>query len=226
MKKNIIISAIVLVLASFSMTSFAQTDTAQVAKDSAKVDLNKVPVYHAEKIVKLDEAGNQLKNDDGTLQYRVFLVDQFGNIRSAEAVKKQQAKVRKLVATVVGKVGLGALAGVGLQLASNAIEKKKQKAEDLLVAGAAGAIAGLAWGSDDVAKAKELKKSLKAQEKLVKEYQKSFTDEGEPRSADVDMNHVAGIEIVNNNVSKSAEEVKNLLDSGDFKEPDDSAWEI
>ena len=105
MKRSIILSVIVLVLASFSMTSFAQTDTAQVANDSAKVDLNKVPVYHAEKIVKLDEAGNQMKNDDGTLQYRVFLVDQFGNIRSAEAVKKQQAKVRKLVATVVGKVG-------------------------------------------------------------------------------------------------------------------------
>ncbi|MGM9778537.1 MAG: hypothetical protein ACI3ZD_09420, partial [Prevotella sp.] len=165
-------------------------------------------------------------NDDGTLQYRVFLVDQFGNIRSAEAVKKQQAKVRKLVATVVGKVGLGALAGVGLQLASNAIEKKKQKAEDLVVAGVAGAATGLAWGSSDIAKAKELKKSLKAQEKLVKEYQKSFTDEGEPRSADVDMNHVAGIEIVDNNVSKSAEEVKSILDSGNFSEPDDSAWEI
>ena len=226
MKRSIILSVIVLVLASFSMTSFAQTDTAQVANDSAKVDLNKVPVYHAEKIVKLDEAGNQMKNDDGTLQYRVFLVDQFGNIRSAEAVKKQQAKVRKLVATVVGKVGLGALAGVGLKLASNAIEKKKQKAEDLVVAGVAGAATGLAWGSSDIAKAKELKKSLKAQEKLVKEYQKSFTDEGEPRSAEVNMDNVAGIEIVDNNVSKSAEEVKSILDSGDFSEPDDSAWEI
>lgn len=226
MKRSIIFSVIVLVLASFSMTSFAQTDTAQVANDSAKVDLNKVPVYHAEKIVKLDEAGNQMKNDDGTLQYRVFLVDQFGNIRSAEAVKKQQAKVRKLVATVVGKVGLGALAGVGLKLASNAIEKKKQKAEDLVVAGVAGAATGLVWGASDIAKAKELKKSLKAQEKLVKEYQKSFTDEGEPRSAEVNMDNVAGIEIVDNNVSKSAEEVKSILDSGDFSEPDDSAWEI
>ena len=226
MKRSIILSVIVLVLASFSMTSFAQTDTAQVANDSAKVDLNKVPVYHAEKIVKLDEAGNQMKNDDGTLQYRVFLVDQFGNIRSAEAVKKQQAKVRKLVATVVGKVGLGALAGVGLKLASNAIEKKKQKAEDLVVAGVTGAATGLAWGASDIAKAKELKKSLKAQEKLVKEYQKSFTDEGEPRSAEVNMDNVAGIEIVDNNVSKSAEEVKSILDSGDFSEPDDSAWEI
>src|SRR5574344_2303855 len=226
MKRSIIFSVIVLVLASFSMTSFAQTDTAQVANDSAKVDLNKVPVYHAEKIVKLDEAGNQMKNDDGTLQYRVFLVDQFGNIRSAEAVKKQQAKVRKLVATVVGKVGLGALAGVGLKLASNAIEKKKQKAEDLVVAGVAGAATGLAWGASDIAKAKELKKSLKAQEKLGKEYQKSFTDDGEPRSAEVNMDNVAGIEIVDNNVSKSAEEVKSILDSGDFSEPDDSAWEI
>ena len=84
----------------------------------------------------------------------------------------------------------------------------------------------MAWGASDIAKAKELKKSLKAQEKLVKEYQKSFTDEGEPRSAEVNMDNVAGIEIVDNNVSKSAEEVKSILDSGDFSEPDDSAWEI
>lgn len=233
MKKTVFRMALVAISAFTSMTAsaeaastslFMQADSAKT--DSVKIDWTQVPVYHAEKVIKTDEAGNQMKNEDGTLQYRVFLVDQNGNIRSAAAVKQQQTKVRKLTAKVVGKVGLGVLGGIGTQALSNAISGKKQKVEDLAVAGAAGAVVGLAWSSEDIAKAKELRSSLKSQEKLLKEYEKSFTDEGEPRSAKVDMNKIAGIDIVDNNVSKSAEEVKNLLDSSDFKEPDDSAWDI
>lgn len=230
MKKSIFSMALVAMFAFFSMNASAMTlsadslqaDTAKT--DSAKVAWDKVPVYHAEKIVKTDEAGNQLKNEDGTLQYGVFLVDQFGNIRTAKVVKEQHKKMRNLTAKIIGKVGLGVLAGVGAQVASNAISGKKQKVEDIAVAGVAGAVAGLAWSSEDMSKAKELRQSLKAQEKLVKAYEKSFTDEGEPRSAKVDMNKIAGIDIVDNNVSKSAEEVKAILNNAE--EVDDSAWDI
>ena len=65
--------------------------------------------------------------------------------------------------------------------------------------------------------ATKLNKSLKKQRKLIAEYKKSFTDEGKPVSASVDMKKIAGMEILDNNLSKDSEEILAIINSAEFK---------
>ena len=181
---------------------------------------DKIPVYHAEKRVVTDAAGQPLKNDDGSPMVRVLLVDQNNNVRSAEAVNEQYKKIDKAITRILLKVGAGAAVGVAGGLLAS-----KGKASGGLIGGAVGAAAGLALSAKDIKAAKEQKKSLKAQEELIAKYQQNFTSEGTPVSASVNVDKIDGLTITEG-VSMTAEALKKEVSSESYNSSDDSAWTI
>ena len=193
-----------------------------LANDSVVKPLkwDKVPVYSAKKVTLTNEDGTPMLNEDGTPVTRVFLVDQFGNKRSFEAVQEQHKKINQAITRIILKVGGGAAVGALTGLAAG-------KGTGAAIGAAAGAAGGLALSAKDIKEAKAQKKSLKQQKKLLGAYQKTFTAEGTPIDASVDLSNVDGFDFTaGESVSESAETLKAELASADFNSADDSAWNL
>lgn len=235
MKTFILKSLLALIVLSFSATpasaqlgkllskSKAKTevaDTTAVDSAAATIDWDNIPVYHAQLVNLTDEAGNPLLNEDGTQQTRVMLVDQFGNYRSQAAVDAQRKKLKKYIGNILKKVGIGAATGAaGSLIAGGNIGQTA-------IAAGAGAVAGAALSAGDFKKARELHKSLKAQDKLMEAYAKNFTNEGEKVDAAANVESIDGLTIDKDAaVSKTAGEIKAIVDSEDFDKPAEGIWD-
>ena len=198
------------------------TDQAAAVADSAQtIKWDSIPKYSVVKYIETDPStGEQLKNEDGTVKYRMFLVDQFGNKRSAESVAAQQAKVREAVTAIVTKVAgggaLGALSGFA-----------KGGGKNVLNDAAIGTGLGLVASLDDIAQAKTWKTVLNQQEKLLEAYQKNYNEEGEPKDASVDPSKIKDLDFnEENTVSSSTDDIKKELESASFTTTDDSAFDF
>ena len=181
------------------------------ASDSVSIAWDKIPVFSAKRVNMTDENGNPVLLEDGTQDYRVLLVDQFGNKRSAQSVKAQIDIINQRVLAILAKVGLGA--GIGA-----------------LQNGLSGAAVGAGMGAlasiDDISMAKKQKKSLKQQKILLAEYQKNFTEEGKPINAKVDPTKLEGLDLKEDNaLSMTAADIKKELESEDFNSTDTRSWE-
>lgn len=224
MKKIIILAAMLLLCISI----FAQ-DEQNDTTTKKKFDWKMVPVFTTQVVLLTDDDGNPLLNEDGTQQRRVFLVDQFGNRRSKESVSAQHKAITKAIARISGKVGLGAVLGglAGYGLGKLQGKSDKESIKDAAVAAATGALAGYSFTEEDREIAKAQKSSLKEQEKMIKAYQKTFTDEGTPVDASVDLSNVNGIDFTKGEpVSLAANDVKKELESEAFNSTDTTAWEF
>jgi hypothetical protein len=209
--------------ATSTVSEVTGSDSSTESSDTASVKPLKwdnIPVYHAEKRVLTFEDGTPKTNPDGSPMVRVLLVDQFNNIRSAEAVKEQHKKLNKAITNILLKVGAGAAVGVAGGLLAS-----KGKAGGGIIGGVAGAAAGVALSAKDIKAAKAQKKSLKQQEELIAKYQENFTSEGTPVNASVDVSKIEGLEITDG-VSMSAESLKNTMASESFNSSDESAWTL
>ncbi len=198
-------------------SSTAATDS--TSSDSVKaLKWDDIPVYKIAKVVAKNSDGSIAKNEDGTPMESYQLVDQNGNIRSAAAVKAQQKKINKAIGNILLKVGGGAALGVAGGLLAG-----RGKAAGGIIGGVAGAAAGLALSSNDIKRAKALKKSMKEQEELLEKYEKTFTAEGQPIAADA--SSMAEIEsIVKDELPLAAEDYKQKLSSPEYASADN--WEV
>lgn len=192
-------------------TASSLTDSGTAASDSVSIAWDKIPVFSAKRVNMTDENGNPVLLEDGTQDYRVLLVGQFGNKRSAQSVKAQIDIINQRVLAILAKVGLGA--GIGA-----------------LQNGLSGAAVGAGMGAlasiDDISMAKKQKKSLKQQKILLAEYQKNFTEEGKPINAKVDPTKLEGLDLKEDNaLSMTAADIKKELESEDFNSTDTSSWE-
>ena len=193
-------------------TASSLTDSGTAAaSDTVSIAWDKIPVFSAKRVNMTDENGNPVLLEDGTQDYRVLLVDQFGNKRSAQSVKAQIDIINQRVLAILAKVGLGA--GIGA-----------------LQNGLSGAAVGAGMGAlasiDDISLAKKQKKSLKQQKILLAEYQKNFTEEGKPINAKVDPTKLEGLDLKEDNaLSMTAADIKKELESEDFNSTDTSSWE-
>lgn len=195
----------------------ALNNPAPATKDSTQtqksIKWDSIPVYTMAKVNEVDADGKPLLNEDGTQKFRVFLKDQFGNIRSAEAVKAQQKKLWTAIGNITAKVGIGALAGGALE----------GDVEGAAKGAAVGAVASL----QDIEMAIRQKKSLNQQKILLKEYQNKFNEEGFPKDAKVDLSKYKDFGLTEENtLTKSSEEIKTMCNSGEFNTTDDSAWDF
>ncbi len=224
--RNSLRKSVLFAMLLMSSVCVAQNDSNTQGK---KFDWKTVPVFTTQVVLLTDDDGNPLLNEDGTQQKRVFLVDQFGNRRSKESVKAQHKAITKAVGRIIGKVGLGALIGGGLGylVAKNEGASNKDALGYAAAGAAVGMVGGYAISEEDRAIAKEHKKSLKEQKKLIEQYSKTFTDEGLPVDAKVDLTNVKGIDFTKGEaVSLSASEVMKEIESDAFNNTDTSAWDL
>ena len=200
-------------------TDSTATDT---AVDSTSINWDAIPIYHPQVIIETDDNGQPLLNPDGTQQTRVLFVDQFGNYRSQEAVDAQRKKLKKYIGNIVLKIGGGAAAGALTGLLAGG---KKKGAATAIGAGV-GAVAGLALSLGDIKRAKAMHKSLKEQDKMMEEYRKSFTNEGVKVDAAANVESIEGLNIDKDAaVSKTASEIKAIVESESFNTPDTGIWD-
>lgn len=203
----------------------AKTGNADTTKAAKVIKWNDIPVYTAQKVLVTDEAGNPVLNEDGTQQYRVFLVDQFGNKRSKEAVKAQQAKLNKAIGNILLSTGVGA--GVGAAAGRTIGKELGSKTAGTILGALAGAVVGITSSKSDIEMAKKQRESLKQQKALLEAYAKTFSDEGKPVDAKVDLSQVEGLDLKEDNtLTMAAADIKKELESSDFSTTDDSAFDF
>ena len=203
----------------------AKTGNADTTKAAKDIKWNDIPVYTAQKVMVTDEAGNPVLNEDGTQQYRVFLVDQFGNKRSKEAVKAQQAKLNKAIGNILLSTGVGA--GVGAAAGRTIGKELGSKTAGTILGALAGAVVGITSSKSDIEMAKKQRESLKQQKALLEAYAKTFSDEGKPVDAKVDLSQVEGLDLKEDNtLTMAAADIKKELESSDFSTTDDSAFDF
>lgn len=113
---------------------------------------------------------------------------------------------------------------------SDAFVNKKNTTETITqgaVGEVAGGMVGYSASEEDRALAKKHKQSLKEQEKLLEQYSKTFTDEGKPVDAKMDLSNVKGIDFTKGEpVAMKESELKKIIESEAFNSTDTSAWDI
>ena len=192
-------------------TSTATDNTDDANDDVKSINWEAIPHYTLQKVYLVDDAGNNLLNEDGTQQYNVYLIDQNGIIRNKGAVERQNRTIllrcTKMLAKLTATTAAGAKGGgVGGALL--------------------GAGVGLLASAGDIKMIKKQKESLKEQEKLIEFYSQNFTDEGAPKDANIDIKKETGIDFnESNTVSQTTAQIKDMLASDDYNTPS-NAWDL
>lgn len=209
-------SAISYFSAASSSLSSTNTSSSTDETSGSKINWDKIPEYHIEIVKIVDENGTPVLNEDGTEQLRYFLVDQDGNKRSAKTVKEQNKKILASVGAVVAKVGIGAAIGA----------LSGGKGKDAAIGAGVGAATGVVASLGDIKKAREHKKSLNKQKKLIEAYSRNFTDEGLPIDAKANLSKIKDLNLdTNKTVSATTASINKELSSETFVDTDD-AWEL
>lgn len=136
--------------------------------------------YTVKRVVETDDSGKQLTNDDGTPRVRYFIINSKGCVCDAEAVKSTLEQRAQAYKKILAKIGAGAATGALSGLSSGG-------GKGAAVGAATGALAGLGLSAGDIKTIRKINKSLKAYRETVEKYQQTFTDEGTPRDASVDV---------------------------------------
>lgn len=186
-----------------------ETPSEDAAADSISTEklLNDVPSFTVHPVVEISsETGDTLKNEDGTIKMRYLVIDKDNKVCDADVAKRMVDSRLKSYATILAKVGGGALLGGATALLAG---KKK----DALKGAAIGAAAGLALSANNIKKIKSLNKNLKAYKKTIEVYQETFTEEGTPKDASINLADVDGENFTANEVlSKTSAEIKDEID--------------
>ena len=71
-----------------------------------------------------------------------------------------------------------------------------------------------------------MNKSLKAQDKMMETYRQNFTNEGLPTDAAANIDSIEGLTFDKESaVSKTADEIKSMVESDDFNTPEAGIWD-
>lgn len=165
--------------------------------------LTTVPLYQVKKVIETDEVGAVITNEDGTTKYKYLLIDKDGKVCDRKTAKKHLNSALKSGSLILLKIGGGAAGGALLG-------KKAGGGKGALIGAGVGAAAGLLASSGDIKKVKEQMKLMKACKKVLKEYENTFTEEGTPIDASIDLTNVNGINFAEcEEITKSAADVRN-----------------
>ena len=171
------------------------------------------PSFSVKKVFELDEKGDTLKNEDGTCKYKFLLIDKEGKVTDRQTARKHLYAARKAGAIILAKVGASAAAG-------GVVGKKVGGTKGALIGAGIGAVAGLAGSGKDIKKVKAEMAIYKDYKKLIDTYEKTFSEEGQPLQADVDLSDVDGInfndcETISKPSSLVAQEIKDSQKEGE-----------
>ena len=197
-------------------TDDANDDVKSINWDDANDDVKSInweaiPHYTLQKVYLVDDAGNNLLNEDGTQQYNVYLIDQYGKCRNEKAVRKQNRTILLRCTNMLAKLTATTAAG----------------AKGGGVGGALlGAGAGLLASAGDIKMMKKQIEALKEQKKLIEFYSQNFTDEGAPKDANIDIKKETGIDFnESNTVSQTTAQIKEMLASDSFSTTPPDDWD-
>lgn len=169
---------------------------------SPKEFLENAPSYSVKKVTETDSLGNAITNEDGTARYKYLLIDKNGKACAPNTAKKHLNSVLKSGAFILLKVGGGATAGALLG-------KKFGGSKGAWIGAGVGAAAGVLASMNDIKAVKEQVKLMKECKKVLSAYQNTFTEEGLPMDASVDLSNVDGINFSEcEEITKSAADVR------------------
>lgn len=187
-----------------SVTGSASADQQSTDSVSPKDFLANTPSYTVKKVVEIDASGQVITNEDGTTKYSFLLIDKDGKVCEKNTAKKHLNAALKSGALILVKVGGGATAGA---LIGKQIGGSKKSA---WIGAGAGAAVGLLGSAKDIKAVKNQVKLMKECKKVLKVYEKTFTEEGTPIDASVNLADVEGINFTEcEEITKSAADVKN-----------------
>lgn len=181
----------------------ASTDSSATENKIKKED---IPAYVARKVYITDENKQRIKNPDGTDKYVVELIRTSDSVRVSPQMAQEQSKqinqaILAIAAKAAASAGLGALTGGG---------------KGALV----GLAAGIGLSVPDILLIIKLKKDINKQKKALEEYRKSFDEEGNPTTAEIDSKTVKTLGISEENaVEKSTAQVQAELSSQEYSTP-------
>lgn len=183
---------------------------------SVKEFIESVPSYSVKKVIEVDDDGNVLKNEDGTEKFSYQLIDKNGNVCDVNAANKHLKAAWASAGIVLAKVGGGAAVG--------ALSSQDKKKGALIGAGV-----GALTSANDIKNVKEQVKLMKECKVVLDAYQKTFTDEGLPKDASIDLTNVDGIDFTKSEqITKSAADVKaekeNSKAEGESLKVEDVDW--
>lgn len=186
-----------------TVNSVTATDTTSTSNQlTTNQLLENPPHYTVKKVIETTEGGDTLRNDDGTVRYHYLVFDKDDKACDVDAAQKMVNSRLKAYGAILAKVGGGAAVG-----ALGGLMKKDKK--QALTGAAVGGLAGLAMSGPEIAKIKELNKSLKEYKKTLAVYKNTFTEEGLPIDASIDLSNVDGIDFTKSEeLTKDAAEVK------------------
>ena len=167
-------------------------------KSAEKVD--SIPQFTVKKLTMLNEQGDTMRYEDGSVQYHYIVYDKDGKACHPETAKKLTNAALKSGLIILLKVGGGAAAGGGT---GKAIGGKKGG----WIGSAIGAAAGLAFSAKDIKKVKENTSLLKQYKAELKNYKETFTEEGLPLNATADLSAYNDCE----ELTASAQEVREQI---------------
>lgn len=144
----------------------------------AKVFLNEAPVFEVKKLTMLDANGDTIRYEDGSIQYHYLVYDKDGNVCHPETAKKLTNSALKSGGIILAKLAAGAGGGWGLSKLSGL----KDWQGILIGLGVAG-ISSI----NDIKNIRNKTAELKAYKLALEKYQATFTEEGLPRNAEVDL---------------------------------------
>ena len=208
MKKLLLKNVIVLIITLFCTTSISAiglsvTDKQPTDSISSKDFLENAPSYTVKKVIETDSLGIAIANEDGTVRYKYLLIDKEGKVCEKNAVKKHLNSALKSGAFILAKVGGGAAAGA---LAGKKAGGSKKSA---WIGAGVGMAIGLLGSSQDIKEVKKQVKQMNECKALLKVYEQTFTEEGTPIDASVDLSNVEGINFAEcEEITKSAADVK------------------
>ncbi len=194
------------VLGSSDQKEATTQSTTEPAQGKDKINAKDIPTYRAQKTYILDANNQRVKNEDGTDKYIVELIRTSDGVRVSPEVAQQQSKeINKAILAIAAKAGVSA--GVGA-----------------LTGGGKGALVGLAVGLglsvNDVIQIVKLKKDINKQKKALEEYKKSFDEEGNPTTAQVDSKALKTLGISEENaVEKTTAQIQAELSKPEYSTP-------
>ncbi len=183
------------------------TSDDQQSEEELKKEVEKAikPVnFEVMKVNIVDENGNQVKNEDGTDKYVYKLKGNDGKLYDLTVAKKYVTDSWKAVGSILAKVGINAAKGA---IAGGVLSGGKGAAVGAGTNAAASLLETLLTG-DEIKQIKANRETLKNVRKLLAEYEQTFTEEGLPREASVDMSKWDDCEAISMTGAKMKEELE------------------
>ena len=200
--KSVILMVIALCSVQFvhGTTNMGGTSMELMAENKSDEKVDSIPQFSIKKLTILNEQGDTMRYEDGSVKYYYIVTDKDGKACDPETAKKLTNAALKAGLTILLKVGGSAAAGGGL---GKALGGKKGG----WIGSAVGAAAGLALSAGDIKKVKENTSLLEKYKAALKQYQETFTEEGLPKDASADLSAYNDCE----ELTASAQEIREQI---------------